>query len=51
MTEAARQGVPIPEDMTMAGHASLKTRTMYHRLGNVTSQRSARLLDEPPLRD
>ncbi|CAB3663164.1 site-specific integrase [Achromobacter kerstersii] len=47
VTEAARQGVPIPEVMTMTGHASLRTVTLYHRVGQVTSRRSARLLDEP----
>jgi site-specific recombinase XerD len=44
VTEAGRQGVPLAEVMAMTGHTSVHSVVAYHRIGEASTLRGARLL-------
>lgn len=43
ISEAARQGIPLPDSMTLSGHSTLTTALSYYRSGQVQDMASARL--------
>jgi len=48
VTEAGRQGIPLPEVMALTGHASVAAAMVYHHAGGIGRIRASRLLDAPP---
>ena len=44
ITQAAREGIALPEAMAVSGHRSLAVAWSYYRAGNVIENRAARLL-------
>lgn len=48
VTEAGRQGIPLPEVMALTGHASVAAAMVYHHAGGIGRSRAGRLLDWPP---
>lgn len=47
VTEAGRQGIPLPEVMALTGHASVAAAMVYHHAGGIGRTRASRLLDAP----
>jgi integrase len=47
ITEAGRQAVPLAETMAMSGHASVNSVVGYHRVGEASTLRAARLFESP----
>ncbi|WP_454694664.1 site-specific integrase [Achromobacter aegrifaciens] len=47
VTEAGRQGIPLPEVMAMTGHTSVATVMTYHRAGAAGLTRASRILETP----
>jgi integrase len=47
VTEAGRQNVALGDTMAMTGHASVATVMKYFRSGQATTNRAARLFDQP----
>jgi site-specific recombinase XerD len=43
MTEAGRQGIPLPESMALSGHKTPSVAIRYHRVGDVLLSRAAKL--------
>jgi integrase len=45
VTEAGKQGISLGETMAMTGHRSVQTVMGYYQSGELSTSRSARLLD------